>query len=83
MFLYCKEGVTTVNILSMFGVFFTNFSLSSYCFFILVFFLEAPDTFSMSPEKALSTGAWLIFLGYPFNLISSVCSGYLFVKFGR
>jgi len=25
----------------------------------------------------------LIFLGYPFNLLSSIVSGYLFVKFGR
>ena len=82
-FLDCKEGVTTGTILSMFGVFFTNFSFSSYVFYILIFFLEDPKTFSMSPEKALSTAAWLLCVCYPFNLVSSLFSGYLFVRFGR
>ena len=69
--------------MSMFGVFFTNYSWSSYVFFILIFFLEDKSTFAMSPEKALSSAAWLIFLGYPFNIISSLAAGYLFIRFGR
>ena len=83
MFLDCKPGVTHTTILSMLGVFFTNFSFSSYVFFTLIFFLEDPATFNMSPERALSQAAWLLFLSYPFNLISSILSGYLFVRFGR
>ena len=83
MFLDCKPGVKFGTIASMFGVFFTNFTLSSYAFFILMFFLQEPTTFNMSPEKALSTGAWLVFTAYPFNLISSVLSGIMFVRFGR
>ena len=79
----CKQGVTYYTIFSMFGVFFTNFSLSSYVFFILIFFLEDPTTFNMAPDKALSQAAWLLFFAYPFNLVSSIFSGYLFVKFGR
>mmetsp|Transcript_37106 Transcript_37106/g.48771 ORF Transcript_37106/g.48771 Transcript_37106/m.48771 type:complete len:111 (+) Transcript_37106:442-774(+) len=67
----------------MFGVFFTNFSFSSYMFFVLIFLLEDPITFKMTPETALSQASWLIFLGYPFNVLSSIVSGYLFVKFGR
>lgn len=69
--------------MSMFGVFFTNFAYSSYIFFILIFFLEDERTFNMSPEKALSSAAWLVFLGYPFNVVSSLACGYLFVRFGR
>ena len=83
MFLDCKPGVTHTTILSMLGVFFTNFSFSSYVFFILIFFFEDPATFNMSPERALSQAAWLIFLSYPFNLLASLLSGYLFVRFGR
>ena len=79
----CKDGVTHATILSMFGVFFTNFAFSSYVFFILIFYLEDPASFNMTPEKALSTAAWLVFIGYPFNLLSSLISGYLFLKFGR
>ena len=67
----------------MFGVFFTNFSFSSYLFFVLIFMLEEPLMFNMTPEKALSMASWLLFLGYPFNFLSSIVSGYLFVKFGR
>jgi len=67
----------------MFGVFFTNFAFSSYVFFILIFLLEEPTTFNFSPERALSQASWLIFLGYPFNVLSSIVSGYLFVRFGR
>ena len=37
----------------------------------------------MVPEKALSTAAWLVFIGYPFNLVSSILSGYLFARYGR
>ena len=47
LFLDCKPGVTHITILSMLGVFFTNFSFSSYVFFILIFFLEDPATFHM------------------------------------
>ena len=83
MFLNCKEGVTYMTIFSMFGVFFTNFSLSSYIFFVMIFFLEEPTTFNMGPEKALSTAAWLVFIGYPFNLAASILSGYLFARYGR
>ena len=54
VFLDCKEGVTTCTILSMFGVFFTNFAFSSYIFFILIFLLEDPDTYNLTPEIALS-----------------------------
>ena len=72
-----------MTIISMFGVFFTNFSLSSYIFFVMIFFLEDPTTFNLAPEKALSTAAWLVFIGYPFNLISSILSGYLFARYGR
>ena len=54
MFLDCKEGVTLCTILSMFGVFFTNFAFSSYIFFILIFLLEDPATFALTPEMALS-----------------------------
>ena len=71
------------TILSMFGVFFTNFAFSSYVFFMLIFFLEDPNTYQMSPERALSQAAWLLFIGYPFNLVSSIASGYLFVRLGR
>ena len=67
----------------MFGVFFTNFSFSSYIFFVLIFLLEDPKLFGMAPEAALSQASFLIFCGYPFNLLSSIISGYLFVKFGR
>ena len=83
LFLDCKEGVTTCTILSMFLVFFTNFSFSSYMFFVLIFLLEDPTMYKMNPETALSQASWLIFLGYPFNVLSSICSGYLFVRFGR
>ena len=54
LFLDCKEGVTTCTILSMFLVFFTNFSFSSYMFFVLIFLLEDPTMYKMSPETALS-----------------------------
>ena len=83
MFLDCKPGVTYTTVFSMFGVFFTNFSFSSYVFFIMIFFLEDPTTFNMTPDKALSQAAMLVFLSYPFNMVSSILSGYLFVKFGR
>ena len=83
MFLDCKEGVTYCTILSMFGVFFTNFAYSSYVFFILIFILEDPKTFAMTPELALSSASWLIFLCYPFNVVSSLISSYMFMTFGR
>ena len=83
MLLDCKPGVTHITILSMLGVFFTNFSLSSYVFFILIFFLEDPATFHMKPDQALSQASWLLFLSYPFNMLFSILSGYLFVRFGR
>jgi len=67
----------------MFGVFFANFAFTSYVFFILIFLLEDPGTYNLTPKKALSSAAWLIFLGYPFNLVSSLASGYLFMRFGR
>ncbi len=54
LFLDCKEGVTLCTVLSMFGVFFTNFAFSSYIFFILIFLLEDPATFALTPELALS-----------------------------
>ena len=82
-FLECKEGVTTTTIICMFLVFFTNFSLSSYLLFMVVFFFEDPETYNLSPEKALSTAAWLLFVSYPFNLITCVGTGYLFARFGR
>ena len=50
MYMDCKPGVTYITILSMFMVFFTNFSFSSYVFFILIFFFEDPLTFNMQPE---------------------------------
>lgn len=53
MYLDCKPGVTYLTVLSMFMVFFTNFSFSSYVFFILIFLLEDPSTFNMSPDVAL------------------------------
>ena len=67
----------------MFGTFFINFTFSSYVFFILIFFLEDKNTFALSPETALSRASWLIFWGYPFNLVSCLTSGYVFVYFGR
>ena len=67
----------------MFSVFFTSFTFSSYCFFILVFVFEDSKYFHMGPEAALSSASWLLFWGYPLNLISSMLTGYLFVKFGR
>lgn len=79
----CKEGVTHGTIASMFLVFFTTFAFSSYCFFVLIFIFEESKYFHMGPAKALSSAAWLIFAGYPFNLMSSMLTGYLFVRFGR
>ena len=81
--LNCKEGVTHWTILSMLLVFFTSFTFSSYCFFVLIFIFEDSQFFHMGPAAALRSAAWLIFWGYPFNLMSSMLTGYLFVKFGR
>ena len=81
--LECKEGVTCWTVLSMLTVFFTSFVFSSYCFFVLIYIFEDSKYFHMSPATALSSAAWVIFWGYPLNLISSMLTGYLFVKFGR
>jgi len=82
-FLNCKQGVTHLTILSMFGVFFANFTFSSYAFFILIFFLEDPASYNMTPDQALSAAAWLVFLGYLFGLVSSLANGPLMLKYGR
>ena len=81
--LECKEGVTHWTLLSMFSVFFTNFAFSSYCFFVLVFLFEDSANFHMEPAKALRMSAYILFWGYPFNLIASMLSGPLYVRFGR
>ena len=81
MFLNCKEGVTFMTIFAMYFTFFTSMTISSFGFFIMIFFFE--EDYNMSPEKALSTVSMLLFYGTPFNLLSSVTSGYVFNKFGR
>ena len=83
LWLECKEGVTLWTVLSMFSVFFTSFAFSSYCFFVLIFIFEDSAYFHMGPARALQKVAWLLFASYPFNVISSMLTGYLFVKFGR
>ena len=83
LWLECKEGVTIGTLMSMFSVFFTSFTFSSYCFFILIFLFEDSKYYHMDPAMALRSSAFLIFWGYPFNLISSLLSGQLFVKYGR
>ena len=75
--------MTHLTVLSMYSVFFTSFAFSSYCFFVLIFIFEESRYFQMGPASALSSAAWLIFWGYPFNLLSSMLTGYLFVKCGR
>ena len=79
----CKQGVTHVTILSMFGVFFANFTFSSYCFFILIFFLEDPASHNMNPDQALGTAAWLVFIGYLFGLAANLANGPLMLRYGR
>ena len=37
----------------------------------------------MGPARALQKVAWLLFASYPFNVLSSMLTGFLFVKFGR
>ena len=83
LWLECKEGGTLWTLLSMFSVFFTSFTFSSYCFFVLVFLFEDSKYFHMEPALALRSAAFLIFWGYPFNLVSSMLTGQLYVKFGR
>ena len=77
----CKEGVTYKTLLAMYLTFFTSMTISSFGFFTMIFFFE--EDFGLTPEKALSTVSLLLFYGMPFNLISSVFSGYIFNRFGR
>ena len=81
MLMNCKEGVTYKTLLAMYLTFFTSMTISSFGFFTMIFFFE--EDFGLSPEKALSTVSLLLFYGMPFNLISSVFSGYIFNRFGR
>ena len=83
LWLECKEGVTAWTLVSMFSVFFTSFTFASYCFFILVFLFEDSKYYHMEPAMALRSSAFLIFWGYPFNMVSSLLSGQLYVKYGR
>ena len=81
MYMNCKEGVTYKTLLAMYLTFFTSMTISSFGFFTMIFFFE--EDYHQTPQKALSTVSLLLFYGMPFNLISSVFSGYIFNKFGR
>ena len=81
LFLNCKEGVKRTTILSMYLTFFCSMVLSSYCLFTIIFYFEIE--FDMKPEIALSTFSLCFFWSNPFSIISTVCSGYVFSRFGR
>ena len=40
MFMNCKEGVTYKTLLAMYLTFFTNMTISSFGFFLMIFFFE-------------------------------------------
>jgi MFS family permease len=82
--LKCHAGITKINIIGAFLVLFTSASFSAYNVFILIFFLEDKyQPFAMKPAEALSAAAELLFFSFPFCIITSFGSGWIFGKFGR
>ena len=65
----------------MYLTFFCSMVLSSYFLFTIIFYFEIE--FDMKPEIALSTFSLCFFWSNPFSIISTVCSGYVFSRFGR
>lgn len=61
---------------------FTSTALSSYVMFILIFFLQ-DEPFSLRAEESLYVAGKLLFLSYPFCIVASFGSGWIYGKFGK
>lgn len=79
----CYQGVTWYNIVGAFIAIGNTTALTNYSMFTLVFFLQDKhDNFDLKKEAVLTEAAWLIFLSYPFSILSSFICGFLYNKIG-